>query len=289
MSHYSSKWIKVSEPYPQVLHVEFARAPVNAFSVEFLTAYGHLLDTITSDGYDVRALVISSVFPKIFVAGLDLNDAASLGGDGADTSRDNARAGLQFRKKVLSMQHSILAPERASFPVIAATHGHIIGLGVDMIAACDIRYTASNSSFSIKEVDIGLAPDIGGLAFLTKITGNQSLIRELTYTARPFSAAVAEKAGLVSRVVEGGRDEVVKAALELAKFIASKSPVAVSSSKHLITHSRDHNVPENLAYTGAWQAAALMTNDIGEALRATSAKEAPKFVPLNIQTRLSKL
>ena len=45
---------------------------------------------------------------------------------------------------------------------------------------------------------------------------------------------------MVSKVVEGGRDEVVKSALELAKVIATKSPVAVSSSKHLLTHSRDH-------------------------------------------------
>jgi delta(3,5)-delta(2,4)-dienoyl-CoA isomerase len=89
-------------------------------------------------------------------------------------------------------------------------------------------------------VDIGLAPDVGSLAFLPKITGNHSLIREFTYTARTFSAAEAEKIGLLSKVVEGGRDEVVKAALELANFIATKSPVAVSGSKHLITHSRDH-------------------------------------------------
>ena len=65
-------------------------------------------------------------------------------------------------------------------------------------------------------------------------------MRELTYTARPFSAVEAEKLGLVSKVVQGGRDEVVKEALELAKFIATKSPIAVSGSKHLITHSRDH-------------------------------------------------
>jgi delta(3,5)-delta(2,4)-dienoyl-CoA isomerase len=96
----------------------------------------------------------------------------------------------------------------------------------------------------------------------------------------------------VSKVVEGGRDEVVKSALELAKFIATKSPIAVSSSKHLLTHSRDHryeslpcssgmlvifflsflkqkystnqlfssSVPENLAYTSTWNGAALMTN-----------------------------
>lgn len=108
-------------------------------------------------------------------------------------------------------------------------------------------------------MDIGLAPDIGSLAFLPKITGNHSLIRELTYTARPFTAVEAEKLGLVSRVVEGGRDEVIKEALELAKLIAEKSPVALASAKHLISHSRDHSVPENLSYTSVWNAASLMT------------------------------
>jgi delta(3,5)-delta(2,4)-dienoyl-CoA isomerase len=91
-----------------------------------------------------------------------------------------------------------------------------------------------------QEVDIGLAADIGSLAFLPHITGNHSLIRELAYTARPFSAAEAEKIGLLSKVVPGSRDEVVKEALELARVISTKSPIAVSGSKHLITHARDH-------------------------------------------------
>ena len=106
---------------------------------------------------------------------------------------------------------------------------------------------------------MGLAPDIGSLAFLPKITGNHSLVRELTYTARPFSAIEAEKFGLVSKVVKGGRDDVIKEALELAKLIASKSPVAVTSSKHLISHARDHSVAENLSYTSVWNSASLMT------------------------------
>jgi delta(3,5)-delta(2,4)-dienoyl-CoA isomerase len=50
----------------------------------------------------------------------------------------------------------------------------------------------------------------------------------------------AEKLGLVSKVVDGSRDEVIKVALDLAKVIASKSPVAVFGSKHLLTHSRDN-------------------------------------------------
>jgi delta(3,5)-delta(2,4)-dienoyl-CoA isomerase len=85
-----------------------------------------------------------------------------------------------------------------------------------------------------------LAADIGTLAFLPKITGNHSLARELAYTARTFSAAEAEKLGLVSKVVEGGMDAVVNSALELAKVIASKSPVATLGTKHLLIHARDH-------------------------------------------------
>lgn len=81
---------------------------------------------------------------------------------------------------------------------------------------------------------------MGTLAYLPKITGNQSLVRELTYTGRFFSSEEADKLGLVSKVIEGGRDEVIAAALALGKVIASKSPVAVSGAKHLISHSRDH-------------------------------------------------
>ncbi|TFK33775.1 Delta2-dienoyl-CoA-isomerase [Crucibulum laeve] len=286
MEKYSTKWIKVSEVAPQVVLMQLARKPVNAFSTDFWLQYQQVFDALIEDGADVRALVLSSEFPKVFTAGLDLADANNLGADAADDTRDAARASLAMRKVLLKFQHAIGSPERAPFPVIAAVHGHCIGLGLDMIGVCDIRYAASNTTFAIKEVDIGLAPDIGSLAFLPKITGNHSLIRELTYTARNFSAAEAEKVGLVSRVVEGGRDEVVKSAIELAKFIASKSPVAVSGSKHLITHARDHTVAENLAYTGAWNAAALMTSDILENLRATKIKQKPKFGPLKVPSRL---
>ncbi|KAH6904664.1 Delta2-dienoyl-CoA-isomerase [Coprinopsis sp. MPI-PUGE-AT-0042] len=238
MSKYSSKWLKVSEP-----------PPVNAFSTE--------LSLKTAN--DVRAAVLSSEFPKIFTAGLDLHDASALGADGADTTRDGAH--------IFDFQAAI------TFPVIAATHGHVIGLGVDMTAVCDIRLAASNSVFAIKEVDIGLAADIGSLAYLPKITGNQSLLRELAYTGRYFNAQEAKDLGV------GGKDEVVQEALKLAQFIASKSPVAVAGSKV------DHSVKDNLEYTAAWNAGMLMTDDIAENLRATQAKQKPWFAAIESRFR----
>lgn len=62
---------------------------------------------------------------------------------------------------------------------------------------------------SPQEVDIGLAADIGTLQRLPKVIGNDSLARELAFTARPFSAQEAAKMGFVSRVLEGGHEAVV--------------------------------------------------------------------------------
>ncbi|KAF8172941.1 Delta2-dienoyl-CoA-isomerase [Mycena galopus ATCC 62051] len=270
----SSKWISVSEPHPHVLHVELSRKPVNAFSVEFWTEYGALLDRITHEGRDVRALVLTSALPKLFTAGIDTDLGESV------PAADAARKSLSTYRHLKEFQHAIGAPERCLFPVIAAVHGLVIGLGIDIISACDIRYAAEKTQFTIKEVDVGLAADIGTLAYLPKITGNQSLMRELAYTSRMFSTAEAERLGLLSAVVPGGRDEVICAALDLAAVIAQKSPIAVSGTKRILLHSRDHSVSQNLEYTAAWNAAALQTSDIPESLRAAKARSAPVFAPL---------
>ncbi len=53
--------------------------------------------------------------------------------------------------------------EKVRVPVIAAIHGYCIGAGVDLASACDIRLCAKDVKFTIKEIDIGLAADIGTL------------------------------------------------------------------------------------------------------------------------------
>ena len=101
-------------------------------------------------------------------------------------------------------------------------------------------HSADTHDAYVQEVDVGLAADIGTLARVPKVTGNQSFVNELAFTARNFSATEAERCGLVSRVVPGGRDEVLAAALETARLIAEKSPVAVLGTKRLLLHARDH-------------------------------------------------
>jgi len=276
MSQFSGKFVKVSEPSPHVLLLELNRKPVNAFSNEFWTEYGQVLDNIAQSGYDVRAAVVSSALPKIFTAGIDFASLA----DTANLGTEPARRAFNSRNFIIAFQSSIQAPERCPFPVIAAVHGPVLGLGMDIITACDVRYASSDATFSIKEVDVGLAADIGTLAHLPHVTSNNSLAREIAFTARSFSAAEGEKLGLLSKVVDGGREAVVVAALDLAKLIATKSPVAVTGTKRLLIHSRDHSVASNLEYTSVWNGAMINTADMPAIAAARMKKEAPKFEPM---------
>ncbi|KAK0495445.1 Delta2-dienoyl-CoA-isomerase, partial [Armillaria luteobubalina] len=275
-SQFSTQFIQVSEPYPHVFHLEISRKPVNAFNVEFWTQYGEVFEKLVEE--DVRAVVLSSALPKIFTAGIDLSDLASLSSSQPDD--DSARVAVKHTKHIKTFQYAIGAPARCPFPVIAAIHGAVLGLGVDIVCACDIRYAASNATFSVKEADVGLAADIGTLAYLPKIAGNISLVREFCYTSQTFSATVAEKMGLLSSVIEGGREDIVGAALELAKVIAAKSPVAVAGTKHIISHALDNSIAANLDYTAVWNGGALQTRDIVENVSAMKARRAPTFAPL---------
>lgn len=71
-----------------------------------------------------------------------------------------------------------------------------------MISATDIRYASSDAYFQIKEVDIGLAADIGTLQRFPKIVGSDSLVRELVYTARKYPAAEALESGFISCILD---------------------------------------------------------------------------------------
>jgi len=213
--------------------------------------------------------------------GLDLKSAAESSLMSNRTSHtDPARQALYIRDHITRFQAAVSSLERCTQPVIAALHGIAFGLAIDVTSACDIRYAATNTQFCIKEVDVGLAADIGSLARLPKITGNESLLRELALTARVFSAEEARKLGLVSKVVPGGKDEVLVEALKLATLIASKSPIATVGTKHILIHSRDHSVQQNLEYVASWNQAMLQSEDLKDSITSFTSKKAPVYKAL---------
>ncbi|GFS06863.1 delta(3,5)-Delta(2,4)-dienoyl-CoA isomerase, mitochondrial-like [Elysia marginata] len=194
-------------------------------------------------------VVILSGAGKVFTAGLDLTDSDIF--QIMMTETDCSRKAFKIINSIPKFQDSFTAIENCPKPVIAAVHSACIGGGIGMISACDIRYCTQDAWFQIKEVDVGLAADVGILQRFPNIVGNDSLTRELKYSARKFFSDEPKSIGFVSRILQD-KDQMMKTILEMATTIASKSPVAVQGSKVNLVYSRDHSVREGLDCNAKW-------------------------------------
>ncbi|KAJ6014784.1 Delta(3-5)-Delta(2-4)-dienoyl-CoA isomerase [Penicillium herquei] len=279
---YAPKHFKVNFPAdcPYVAHVEINRAEkMNSFIEAMWLEMGQLFDRL-SDDPNVRAIVLSGAGDKAFTTGLDVK-AASQGNvlSSEETGQDVARKATAFRRHIAEFQGCITAVERCEKPVIVAMHGYSFGLAIDLSTAADVRLCSRDVKFSVKEVDIGIAADIGTLSRLPKVVGSFGWVKEVALTARVFGADEALRVGFVNGVYEDKR-ETVSAALEMASLIASKSPVAVQGTKEILNWSRDHSVQDGLRYTGVWNGAALQTKDVASALLSGIQKRKPTFEKL---------
>ena len=176
----------------KVAVVSFNRpAQLNSLKFETFDQMRAVMEYLGRLGSEVRAIVLTGN-GKHFSAGLDLKAAQSLMGlraEPGEEGQDPARSSLKFLRGVVApTQEAISSIEKVRVPVIAAVHGYVIGGGIDISSACDVRYAAKDTKLTIKEVDIGLAADIGTLQRFQKVVGNDSWTRELCYTARFFTA-----------------------------------------------------------------------------------------------------
>ncbi|KHJ92885.1 hypothetical protein OESDEN_07213 [Oesophagostomum dentatum] len=216
------------------------------------------------------------------------------------------------------MQQAFTNIEECCKPVIAAVHGVCYGGGIDIISACDVRHCTQDAIFSIKEVDVGLAADIGSLNRLPKICGNENLVSRVYNTREEMLKEVFDLAkkmagkspvavqgtkevdvglaadvgslnrlpkicgneNLVSRVYST-REEMLKEVFDLAKKMAGKSPVAVQGTKIVLNYSRDHTVEEGLRFVATWNQSQLMTEDITKSVVAAITKSpTPPFAKI---------
>uniref|UniRef100_A0A0A9GLW2 Uncharacterized protein n=1 Tax=Arundo donax TaxID=35708 RepID=A0A0A9GLW2_ARUDO len=231
-----------------------------------------LLDRLPS----ARAVVLSAAGPH-FCSGIEL------GGPGnpltaASKGADPVAAAEGLRRAILEMQAALTAIEQCRKPVIAAVHGACVGGGVDIVAACDIRYCSRDATFVVKEVDMAIVADLGTLQRLPRIIG-YGIAAELALTGRKITAMEAKEMGLVSRVFNS-KEELDAGVAKIAKEIAEKSAWAVMGTKAILLRSRDVTVEQGLEHVATWNAAMLRSNDLKEAIKAFMEKRKPVFSKL---------
>jgi enoyl-CoA hydratase/carnithine racemase len=157
-------------------------------------------------------------------------------------------------------------------PVISAVHGFAFGGGLQIALGADLVYASRDATLSVMEVQYGLIPDMGITQTLLRRV-RLDVAKELTFTARRFSADEALAFGVVTRVV----DDPLEAARATAAEIANRSPHAVRAAKRLINEAWTMGAKESLALETALQMPLLGSPNQMEAAQAVFMKRDPKF------------
>ena len=176
---------------------------------------------------------------------------------------------------IAGLQNSVTMVEMCRKPVLAAIQGYCLGAGLDLAAACDMRYATATTRFSVREVDLAIVADLGALQRLPGIVG-EGIARELAFTGRTFKGDEARSIGFVNRLY-GSTDDLRSGVIELAHGLAKKSSLTLRGIKGTLNYSRDHTVRDGLQYIALRNAAMLLSEDLEEAAKAVLEKRKPRF------------
>lgn len=163
---------------------------------------------------------------------------------------------------------------RCRTPVIAAVSGYALGGGFELVLACDMVVASEQAEFGFPEVTLGILPGGGGTQRLTRVVGKQRAM-SLILTGRRFSAAEAERLGVVSEVAAAGAWR--QRAQELAATIAQRPPIAVKLAKQAVLAADEQPLSSGIAHERRLFELAMATEDRVEGMTAFLEKRRPDF------------
>ena len=270
----SDEFFRIEPRANGVAHLQLSRPErLNTLAPAFFPALRDAVTALEAAG-DTRVLLISST-GRHFSAGMAL-EVFDGGMPMLDTS--SARKRLAFQGALRALMRCIDVLDAAPFPTLCAVQGGCIGGALDLAAACDIRLASADAFFTVQEIHIGMAADLGVLQRLPKIVPS-GVARQMAYTGERVSADRALAIGLVNAVLPDA-EALLAHALALAGQIAEKSPLAVAGSKLALNYARDHGTAEALQQMALLQSALFDIDEMGSAIRGWKSKRAAEFDPL---------
>ena len=208
---------------------------------------------------DCRAIVLTGSGDRAFAAGADIRELAG-------QTPISLLVGNRF-----SAWDRIAATRK---PLIAAVRGFALGGGCELAMSCDLIIAGEDAEFGQPEIKLGVMPGAGGTQRLTRAIGRARAM-DLVLTGRTITAREAEAMGLVSRVVPA--EETLDAALELARTIASRAPVAVLAAKEAVRLADELPLSAGLRHERRAFFALFASDDQAEGMAAFIEKRQPQW------------
>jgi len=234
---------------------------LNALNAEVIEALDRAFATLLDRLDQVSCVLVTGAGEKAFVAGADIGALVQMT---PLSGVDVARQGQEVFQRI----------ERFPRPVVAVVNGFALGGGCELALACHIRIAASSARLGLPETGLGIIPGYGGTVRLARIVGLGRAV-ELTLTGRLVRADEAERIGLVSRVVEP--EALEAAALELARGLAARGPLALTRALESIYHAQDVAAAEAYRHEAALFGLLAASDDMREGMGAFLEKRPAEF------------
>jgi enoyl-CoA hydratase len=238
--------------------VTLNRPPVNAQNAKMRTELTEAFDVL-SDLEDVAVVVLTGS-GKVFSAGADIRERPNLGATPGAYGRHN---------RIVRESHNALV--ECSKPIIAAINGPAMGAGFGLIMASDIWVASTEAFVSMPEINVGLA---GGVSFLQKYF-SRSRARRMFYTGMKVDAQELYRLGLVEACLPP--EELMPYAMDIAREIAGKSPIALRLAKEAARMTEVMPLREAYRYEQNNTVFLSKTEDAREAQLAFLEKRAPVY------------
>jgi len=231
----------------------------NALSLGLMTALEDQLDGIARDP-SVRIVIIAGAGPA-FCAGHDLREVR------ADPRRE------AYEALFAQCSRLMLKIVRLAKPVIARVHGVATAAGCQLVASCDLAVAAHSARFATPGVNIGLFCSTPMVALSR--AGPRKQAMEMLLTGDLITADRAREIGLINRVMPAA--ELESATLELARQIASKSPLTLAIGKEAFYAQAELDLEAAYAYASGVMTRNMLARDAAEGIDAFLAKRAPEW------------
>ncbi|MBT2415212.1 enoyl-CoA hydratase/isomerase family protein [Streptomyces sp. ISL-12] len=241
---------------PQLLHrVTDAVATVvvhhpakrNAMTAAMWRALPPLLDALAADRA-VRALVLTGA-DGTFCAGADISTLA-------DGPREAQRLAVEAEEALAAFPK----------PTLAAVRGHCVGGGVQLAAACDLRFAEEGALFGVTPARLGVVYPASATRRLTSLVGPAGA-KYLLFSGELIGTGRALRTGLVDEVLPaGGLDGRVA---EFTRVLAARSGLTQAAAKEFVDGRTGRE-----AY---WAAQADGSGDTTEGVAAFLERRPPRF------------
>lgn len=243
---------------------------MNALTPEMIVRLADAWNDIQADRV-VRVAVLTSTGDRAFSAGADLGRLTTL----LTRSREpEDEYDERLRGEPTLLNRALLRGTDITTPIIAAARGAVVGGGMELLLACDLRVVAEDSTLGLIEVKRGLIPAAGGIARVSRQVSSAHAA-EILLVGDRISAETAYRMGLVNRVVPA--DRVREVARELADGMSANGPLAMRAAKETMVRSSGIPLADAFGVEDELIKSVLRSSDAREGSRAFMEKRTPTF------------